>query len=154
MDATKASRWPAEWPEERLLQIRAQLGSAAFTALFQGRPAVLEGQIFRRDWWGSYREIPPLESIIISCDSAFKTGTSNDYSVLQAWGVAKTGYYLLDVFRRRVEFPELQRAAEAMAAKWSGCRALLIEDRASGQSLIQALQRETRLPGLAREDLG
>jgi len=139
--------WPERYPVEVLQRMRMQIGSAAFAAVYQGRPAALEGTIFRREWWKTYRELPALESVVISCDSAFKAGASNDYSVLEVWGVSKTGFFLLDLVRRRLEFPELRQVAEQLAEKWAP-RAFLIEDRASGQSLIQALRRDTRLPVL------
>ena len=138
--------WPEQWSLDALGRIRAQLGSAAFQALYQQHPAALEGSVFRRSWWQTFRELPTLENIVISADSAFKTGQHNDFSVLQVWGVAKTGFYLLDCWRGRVEFPELTRVAEAMAAKWQPVRAFLVEDAASGQSLIQQLKKDTRLP--------
>jgi phage terminase large subunit-like protein len=43
-----------------------------------------------------------------SWDTAFKTGEANDYNVCTTWGEADTGYYLLDVFKRRVEFAALK----------------------------------------------
>ena len=140
--------WPEQFPVETLLRQRAQLGSAAFAALYQGRPAALEGAIFQRKWWKFYREVPvEFERTIISLDTAFKVGASNDYSVAQVWGRTRTGFYLLDQWRGKVEFPELRRMAEALAAKWQP-HAVLVEDKASGQSLIQSLQRETALPVL------
>ncbi len=139
--------WPGRFPASVLHQIKAQLGSAAFAALYQQRPAAMEGKIFKREWWKFYREAPAFDRVVLSLDTAFKAGASNDYSVATVWGEAKTGYYLLDMFRARVEFPELQRVAESLAAKWNPS-SVLVEDKASGQSLIQSLQRETKLPVL------
>jgi predicted phage terminase large subunit-like protein len=61
------------------------------------------------------------------------------------WGETSTGYCLLHLWRQRAEFPELKRQAVALAEMWRP-QAVLIEDAASGQSLIQALRAETRLP--------
>jgi predicted phage terminase large subunit-like protein len=88
-----------------------------------------------------------------SLDTAFKTGQSNDYSVIEVWGEAKTGYHLLQVVRERLEFPALQSRAVALAAFWRP-HVVLIEDAASGQSLLQSLKAETRLPILAIRPLG
>jgi predicted phage terminase large subunit-like protein len=57
----------------------------------------------------------------------------------------ETGFHLRLVSRGRWEFPELKRQAVALADIWRP-HAVLIEDAASGQSLIQALKSETRLP--------
>ena len=89
----------------------------------------------------------------LSLDCAFKTGQANDYSVVAVVGEAKDGYYLRHVSRGRWEFPELKRQSVALAEIWKP-HAVLIEDAASGQSLIQALKAETRLPILPVKPMG
>lgn len=107
--------------------------------------ATEEGNLFKREHWKFFDEAPKAEMIVQSLDSAFKTGTANDYSVCSTWARCKDGYYLLHVWRGKVEFPELKRQAVALAAVWKPS-VFLVEDKASGQSLIQELQRDTRLP--------
>jgi predicted phage terminase large subunit-like protein len=80
-----------------------------------------------------------------SWDTAFKKNEENDYSVCTTWKVADNGYYLIDLWRGRVEFPELKRKAIELNERFRP-NEILIEDKASGQSLIQELLRETRLP--------
>jgi predicted phage terminase large subunit-like protein len=115
--------------------------------LYQQRPAAAEGVIFKRNYWQLYR--PPLtvalNRIVQSWDTAFKKGTENDFSVCTTWAVADNGYYLLHVWRERVEFPELKRVLASLAEQWKP-HAILVEDRASGQSLIQELKNSTALP--------
>ena len=45
-----------------------------------------------------------------SWDTANKAGDLNDFSVCTTWGVKGKNYYLLDVFRKRLIFPDLKRA--------------------------------------------
>ena len=106
-----------------------------------------KGNLFKREHWKFYDpdQLPKTEMIIQSLDSAFKTGSQNDYSVCSTWARCKDGYYLLHVWRGKVEFPELKRQAVALAAIWKPS-VFLVEDKASGQSLIQELRRDTRLP--------
>lgn len=92
--------------------------------------------------------LPPLKRIIQSWDTAFKSGAQNDYSVGTTWGEAENGFYLLDRWKGRCEFPELKRRVAASAAEWKPS-AILIEDKASGQSLIQELKQSTPFPVLA-----
>ena len=80
-----------------------------------------------------------------SWDTAFKTKTANDYSVCTTCAECERGYYLLDVWKQKVEFPDLKRMVSMLAAKFKP-NAVLVEDKASGQSLIQELRRETKLP--------
>jgi predicted phage terminase large subunit-like protein len=141
-----AALWPERYPLPVLESIRQQLGSAAFTALYQGRPTQREGGIFKRAWFQFYRDRPAkFDEIIQSWDTAFKVGKTNDYSVGITLGVAKNGFYLLHVLRKRLEFPELKAAMIEMADQWKPWR-ILIEDKASGQSVLQELKLGTRLP--------
>jgi predicted phage terminase large subunit-like protein len=80
-----------------------------------------------------------------SWDTASKARAENDFSVCVTLGVADNGYYLVGLFRGRVEFPELKRQVVSLAAQWRPM-VVLIEDKASGQSLIQELRRETAIP--------
>jgi predicted phage terminase large subunit-like protein len=65
--------------------------------------------------------------------------------VCTTWGLAESGYYLLSLWRDRVEFPELRRTLIRLADEWNP-NVILVEDRASGQSLLQELKSATRLP--------
>jgi predicted phage terminase large subunit-like protein len=136
--------WPDRFPARYLEQTKIQLGSGAFAALYQQRPVALEGAIFKREWWRFYRQAPAFRRIILSLDCAFKTGSENDFSAASVWGEAANGYYLLDVWRGRVEFPDLKRTVVSLAERWNP-HVVLIEDKASGQSLVQELRRETTL---------
>lgn len=139
--------WPEKYDIPALENIRASIGSRSFTALYQGEPSTAEGNIIRREWWRYYREKPVFKRKIHSWDTSFKKGDSNDYSVCTVWGETDTGDYLIDVWRGKVEFPELKRIAIALTER-DNPTAVLVEDKASGQSLIQEFQRNTRIPVL------
>jgi predicted phage terminase large subunit-like protein len=102
---------------------------------------------FQADWWQFFSQslTATFDLIVQSWDTAFKKGTENDFSVCTTWGVAGDGYYLLHLWRGRVEFPELKRVLAWLAEKWTP-NAILVEDKASGQSLIQELKVSTALP--------
>ena len=138
---------PERFDEEALATIKAVQGSS-FEALYQQRPSALEGAIFKRDWWRHYREGPTFSRIVQSWDTAFKAGEANDFSVCTTWGETKAGWYLLDRWKRRVEFPALKVMAQTLFEQFKPS-VVLVEDKASGQSLIQELKRDTRLPILA-----
>jgi len=150
-----AALWPERFPLGTLAQIREAIGGSAWAALYQCRPAPEEGAIFKRDWFLAYPASAPPECTqrIVSIDTAFKTGESNDYSVIQVWGQTKVGYALLNQWRERKEFGDLMRQAVAMGEAWSP-NYVLVEDAASGQSLIQMMRNETRLPLLPVRPLG
>lgn len=139
--------WSAWYPEGRLQALRSEIGERAFLALYQQRPSSEKGGIFRREWLeGRYAELSRGPTTTIQAvDSAFKTGVSHDYSVVATWATDGRFYYLVDVWRRRVEFPDLVAAIKAQASAHSPS-AIVIEDTASAQSAIQQLRRETALP--------
>jgi predicted phage terminase large subunit-like protein len=139
--------WPERYPIEALEGIRTTIGSLAFASLYQGEPEIEGGNIVRREWWRYYRELPKCTRIIHSWDTAFKGGKTDDWSVCTVWGESETGYHLIDLWRGRVEFPELKRQVVALNDR-DRPAAIIVKDAASGQSLIQELRRGTRLPVL------
>lgn len=155
-----APLWPESYPASELETIRRSVGSRDWLALYQQRPSASEGSVFRREHWRYHTptETEPkavcaalgVHRIIQAWDTAFKTGQGNDYSVGITLGVTTSRYYVLDLWRDRVEFPELRRALISQAQKW-GAHAIVVEDTAAGQSLLQELRRETRLPLIARK---
>lgn len=145
---------PVRYGPGEIAEKRRELGTQAYAAQFQQRPVPLEGGILKAEWFGVTPVDPHYVAIVQAWDTAFKTGAGNDYSVCLTLGIALDGYDILDVWRDRVEFPELERAASDQATIWRSRFSnlpftLLVEDQASGQSLIQSIQRRTRHPVIA-----
>jgi predicted phage terminase large subunit-like protein len=141
--------WPSHYPVEALEQIRADVGSRVFQCLFQGNVAAAQGTIFKRDWFRHYTTPPEKFSRIVqSWDTSYKTGATNDYSVCVTIGQTENGFYLLSLYRAKVEFPELKRQVAQQADFWRPSE-IYVEDRASGQSLIQELKLATTYPVIA-----
>jgi predicted phage terminase large subunit-like protein len=138
--------WPDRYDLATLEAQRETMGSRAFAALYQQRPTPDAGGTFQRQWFeGRYERLPEGLRTIQAVDSAFKTGVANDYSVISTWTADDRFLYLVDVWRSRVEFPDLVHAIRRQAEIHEP-QAVLIEDTAAGQSAIQVLQRETRFP--------
>lgn len=139
--------WPERWTVDALTEIRAVLGSSGFECLYQGNPVAAEGQLFKREWWRYYEPASPptFSRVTVSLDTAYKVSSGSDYSAATVWGETKAGYFLLDAWRARVEFPDLKRKVVTIADQWHP-HAVLVEDAASGQSLVQELKAGTRLP--------
>jgi predicted phage terminase large subunit-like protein len=76
-----------------------------------------------------------------SWDTANKSTELSDYSVCTTWGVHDRRYYLLDVFRQRLNYPDLKRKVQELSRR-DRPNKILIEDRASGTQLIQDLKAE------------
>lgn len=137
---------PERYNEVALAKIKTVLGLQMWNGLYQQRPSAIEGDIWQRARWKYYHADPVCSFVIQSWDTGFKRlGEHTAYSVCQTWGVFPNGYCLLNQWRDRVEYPELEKMARLQYATWRP-HAVLIEDKASGQSLIQSLQRNTSIP--------
>ncbi len=137
--------WPAWYSVEGLERIKKAIGPYEWAALYQQKPSVAGGNIFKREWWQYYREPGKYDFTLQSWDTAFKTGEENDYSVCTTWGLSRNMIDVIDRFKARLEMPELKRIAATLGFRHRP-NAILIEDKASGQSLIQELRKETDLP--------
>jgi predicted phage terminase large subunit-like protein len=137
--------WPDWYDTEALERIKREIGPRAWEALYQGRPSPAQGGTFKRHWWQRYHSLPHLKRVEIFVDSAFKDGVGNDFSVFAVWGDDGLGsYYVIDVWREKVQFPDLIRAGHDVSAKHRDQAIivpLVVEDKASGQSAIQVWSR-------------
>jgi len=128
----------------RLEQLRSSMTAYNFAAQYQQDPQPPAGVIVRREWLNFYTPLERPETfrkVIQSWDTANKATELADYSACTTWGWDGGSLYLLDVFRRRMEFPELKRTVSEMAARWKA-DVVLVEDKASGTQLIQQLVSE------------
>lgn len=105
-----------------------------------------EGNVVNLAWFQRYAGEPDgVVAIVQSWDTGIKPNQVNDPSVCTTWAVTRTGAYLIHVFRERLAFPDLRRRAKELAELYKPTH-VLIEDKGSGQSLIQDLRNDTQLP--------
>lgn len=126
-----------------------------FASQYMQRPVSIEGALFNMDGFKWWKDLPAIEYYSIYADTAQKTGERNDFSVIQLWGKAASGIYLIDQVRGKWEAPELEKAAKAFWEKHKALtpRGFKVEDKASGTGLIQSLRRNQQIPviGIPRD---
>jgi predicted phage terminase large subunit-like protein len=135
---------PVREPLSVLEDLKAQLGSDAFSAQYQQMPVPPGGAMIKRHWIKRYVELPPRERSLIlqSWDTASKGGPQNDFSVCTTWFISRDWrWYLIDVWRKRVDYPELKAAVRTLAFRHAANR-VLVEDAGAGISLVQELLGE------------
>jgi len=133
---------PEREPLDILNQLRQSMSTYTFEAQYQQNPQPVGGAIIKNAWIRYYKPVDIPQQFAWkdqSWDTASKSGELNDYSVCTTWGVLNNHYYLLDVFRRRLEYPELRRAAKEQYHRYRP-RRVLIEDKGSGIQLLQDLR--------------
>ena len=126
---------------EMLQNIREIQGEYNFAGQYQQAPAPLGGGMVKAGWFKTYKQsdLPAkYETVVQSWDTANKATELSDFSVCTTWGLKDRNIYLLHVFRRRLDYPNLKRAVEEQALAYKP-KTILIEDKASGTQLIQEL---------------
>ena len=139
--------WPEYWKKEDLLSVKGSLSVGKWEAQWQQNPTGDVAAILKRDWWNVWEkeDIPPLEYIMQSYDTAYSKKESADYSAITTWGVfyPKEGgppnIILCDAKRGRWDFPDLRRMALEEYKYWDP-ECVLIEAKASGMPLTQELR--------------
>lgn len=129
---------------ETYQDIRQTVGEYNFQSQYQQNPASRDGGLIKKEWirYYSLAEKPHQFSWTFqSWDTASKAEEVNNFSVCTTWGVVDMNCYLIDVFRKRLIFPDLKRAVIEQYEKFHPFK-VLIEEQASGIALIQALEAE------------
>ena len=142
--------WPERFDAAYLNDLKRQMGSYSFAALYQQRPVPLDGAIFKRDWFRRIVERAP-EGLrwARGYDLAVSTKTTADYTASFRCAFDDDGnLYIADGFRRRIEYPEQRRyVLERMRIEKNTSHG--IEKALHGQALVQDLQRDSRGIGCA-----
>jgi len=145
LDEEGRSYWPEMYSADYLRQ-RRQADPHLFEANYQQRPGQGAGDVFKREWFQYYDTLPAEGYHLQSWDTAFKTGQENDYSArVDGFVTPNRDVYITDFDWQRLEFPQLvaevKRAYEARKP-----RSVLVEDKASGTSAVQALKQGSAVP--------
>jgi predicted phage terminase large subunit-like protein len=126
---------------EVLANLKKEMGSLTFSAQYQQRPIPLDGNLIRRSWIKWYESLPVERgaNMVQSWDVASTTGKTSDYSVCTTWLKLRRTYYLADLWRGRLEFPDLRRKVIELAHMHKPTH-LLIEEVGLGIPLVQDLR--------------
>ena len=142
--------WPEYWKKDELEGVKASISIGKWNAQWMQNPTAEEGSILKREWWKVWDKpnIPPLQHIIQSYDTAFSKKETADYSAITTWGVFHPNedpgeaphLILLDAFKERLEFPELRKEALDQYRYWKP-DTVIIEAKASGLPLTYELRK-------------
>ena len=139
--------WPEFWKEEDLLAVKGSLSVGKWEAQWQQNPTSEASAILKREWWNKWeqKQLPQLQYIMQSYDTAFSKKEHADYSAITTWGIfyenesGPPNIILIDASRGRWEFPELRRKALEEFKYWDP-ECVIIEAKASGLPLTQELR--------------
>jgi len=139
--------WPEFWKKDELLKVKASLSVSKWNAQWQQDPTSEETAVIKREWWREWKhdDIPNLDYVIQSYDTAYSKKETADYSAITTWGVFQPysngdeHIILLDAKRGRWNFPELKQIALEENEYWEP-DLMLIEAKASGTPLADEMR--------------
>ena len=153
---------PDRFGPEEMAKLSMELTERGFEAQIQQNPSAKGGNIMKEHHWREWTdsELPQIQFVIQSYDTAFEEEEEHDFSARTTWGVFEHEEYLdpklpwtakykgqkrlclilLERMNRRMDYPDLRDNAIQAAELWKPDK-VLIEKKASGHSLAQELRR-------------
>ena len=140
--------WPEYWNIKDLNSVKASIPMSKWNAQYMQNPTSEEGALIKREWWKPWEkeELPALQHVIQSYDTAFMKKETADFSAITTWGVftpdedSAPQLILVDSLKGRYEFPELRRIALEQYGYWQP-ETVIIESKASGLPLTYELRK-------------
>jgi predicted phage terminase large subunit-like protein len=146
--------FPERFPVKRLEAIKKHMMAQGqdegyWEALYQGNPVAPRGTIVDINWIQRYEhsDIPgpgerdKWEMLVISADTASKETELADFTVIGIWGVLNSQYFLLNIIREKMPWPELVTTCKTLQGVYRP-DFFLVEDKGSGISLIQEMRQD------------
>ena len=143
---------PNQYTQKRIEEL--QKNNYLFTSQYQQEPIQSGGNLIKTEWFRRYKEPDErYKQIYIVCDTAFSTKTSADNSAFMLAGITmKNDLHILDMYVDKMDFIKLKSnlinfytKSISKYSRFNSVSAIYIENKASGQSLIQELKQQ-RLP--------
>ncbi len=126
--------------QEFLQKLEREIGSRNYAAQFLQEPLPANYNLLSPDNIHYFTKLPEkFDFFVHSWDTAIKISEKADYTVGTIWGIIQNKYYLLQMVRKKLAYSDLKNEIEKQIHRYKP-RFILIEDKASGQSVIQDLK--------------
>lgn len=159
--------WDQRFGQQEIADLERDLGSYSAAGQLQQRPSPAEGGILKRQWWRYWQRdgqtLPPVlfrqpggeydshpvvtlpdafDEVIQSWDMAFKDTKASAYVVGQVWGRKGADVFLLHQVRDKMDFVATVSAVRTLSQDWPQALGKLVEDKANGPAVMDALRHE------------
>ena len=143
--------YPEGLGEAALAERRASMSEAAFNAQYLQRPDAAGGTLFKLKHFQRYEQRPydhHIELIVQSWDLALSEEDNPEgcFSVCTTWAICGLKLYLLHVFRRKLEFPQLIKAMESLRDRHRA-HYVIVETSGLGKGVFQQANKVQSLQG-------
>lgn len=135
---------PVRFPQDVLDQQRLDLAAQGYAAQYLQNPIAPEGNLLDMQWFKRFER--PIarhrfDQVIQSWDPAATDLPTSDWSVCTTWGLLAGRYFLLEVYRARLNYPALKRQVIARQKSWRADY-VVVEHSSNGLPLVQQLRAE------------
>jgi phage terminase large subunit-like protein len=112
-----------------------------WAALYQQRPAPLEGGEIKRHWWKYSNTFPTRPNVwLASWDMKLKDKATGDYVVGGMLSRTGSKYHVHEILRGQWGFPVVKAAIALMQIRYPDCKRHIIENTGNGPEAIQELR--------------
>jgi predicted phage terminase large subunit-like protein len=139
--------WPERFGPEEIAKLKQTLSEIGIAGQLQQRPTPLLGAVFKREWFTARPVSLPCVGRYFSWDTAASIEDTAAYTCGIVGELAPDyRLFIRDVWRERIEFPQLQYAVEGQVKKYGGqkssvLRDIIIENKSSGIQVIQSMKQ-------------
>ncbi|AAZ68420.1 phage terminase large subunit [Ehrlichia canis] len=127
-------------------ELKSELGSYAFAAQYQQNPIHLSNGMIKYVWLQRYSSYNYEDTNITqSWDTASSSNKTSNYSVCTTWSYKNNCFFLLEVYKAKLEYKSLKQEIINLANHWKP-NAILIEKKASGLQIVQELTNNCTIP--------
>lgn len=145
--------WPTRFSRATLAGFKKTLGSLQYAGQVGQRPAPPEGNLVKRAWFkivqaNLVQRDPNHSPVCFLLDTAYTEKQENDPSAILACFSFNATIYILNIAEVYLIFPDLIEFVKSyvMINDYSNMGSMIwVEPKASGKSLVQSLQRNSKL---------
>lgn len=139
------------WPEridKNQIEALKEVDPFTYHSQYLQSPIMPGGNMLKNSWWQPWTQadLNKCTGVFLTADTAFKKTKTADNSCISVWAYSPDALLLIDQVYGKWEWPELVKNAKEMHQKYIPTKAnelpmgpFIIEDKASGTSLIQQL---------------
>lgn len=142
--------WDDKYDRESLLSKQSEVGSRAWSALYQQRPSPDEGGLIKKQWFVEYdpKTVDFSENPAkFYLDTAYTDKERNDPTAALAYVRIGADIYLTGGFSKQIDFNVQMTFVPEFAREhgYTNKSLILVEPKATGKSLVQVLKKNTAM---------
>lgn len=147
----KHALWPQKYSAKILAGIKEEVGDSDWNALYQQRPSSASGDLFLRDLWQRYDELPKdCERPVMAWDMSYKDKKTSDFVVGLVAFKRGSKVYIHHRVKGRMNYPKTEAQVIQACTLFPNATAKWVELKANGQPIVDSLSGV--IPGIIGVD--